>query len=205
VKELYLWNLHFRKKWVVSEDQIDRELSELLGGGEFSDTVIQFAACAADVKTGEEVVLNKGSLVRSILASCAIPGVFPPVELGGRLLVDGGVLGSVPTDAVRGLGAGFIIAVDVERELKFDRFEYGIDILLQCEAIRAFELKRIKLKGADVVIRPNVTHVAWPHFSKIKECIEAGEVATWEALPKIRELLRKKRRKLFIKRLFWPF
>ena len=77
------------------------------------DLPIPFRAVAADINTGEPVVLGDGDLALAMRASMSIPGAFPPVEVGGRVLVDGGVARNVPVDVVRNMGADIIIAVDV--------------------------------------------------------------------------------------------
>ncbi len=72
-----------------------------------------FKAVAADIETGEAVVLDHGDLAEAIRASMSIPGVFSPMEIDGRLLVDGGIADNVPVDVVRAMGADIVIAVDV--------------------------------------------------------------------------------------------
>jgi NTE family protein len=74
---------------------------------------LPFAAVATDLGDGSVVVLDRGEVARAVRASSAIPGVFEPVELGGRLLVDGGVVANLPVKAARDLGADVIVAVDV--------------------------------------------------------------------------------------------
>ena len=80
---------------------------------DFDQLRIPFRAVAADIVTGEEVVLSKGDLATAIRASMSIPAVLAPVEIDGRLLVDGGVAANLPIDAVRAMGADIVIAVNV--------------------------------------------------------------------------------------------
>jgi NTE family protein len=80
---------------------------------DFDHLRIPFRALAADIETGEAVVLDKGELVSAIRASMSIPGVFAPVERDGKMLVDGGVSNNLPVDAARRMGANVIIAVDI--------------------------------------------------------------------------------------------
>ena len=82
------------------------------------DLAVPFAAVATDIRTGERVVLNRGPLAPAVHASCALPGIFQPVEMDGRLLVDGGVLESLPVPTAKFLGADVIIAVDVGTRIK---------------------------------------------------------------------------------------
>jgi NTE family protein len=85
---------------------------------DFDQLRIPFRAVAADIVTGEEVALGEGDLATAIRASMAIPAVLAPVELNGRLLVDGGVAANLPIDVVRKMGADIVIAVDVTSALR---------------------------------------------------------------------------------------
>src|SRR5262245_22665433 len=99
---------------------------------DFDRLPIPFRAVATDVETGESVVLDHGDLVQSILASFAVPGVFAPVDIDGRLLIDGGVSDNLPVGVVRGLGADVVIAVDVGALLaKRDKLKSSMSVLSQ--------------------------------------------------------------------------
>ena len=84
----------------------------------FADLPIPFACVAVDLQTSEAVVLDSGRLQEALRATMAIPGLFVPVRIGNRVLVDGGVLNNVPADVVRAMGADIVIAVDVGRDLE---------------------------------------------------------------------------------------
>jgi NTE family protein len=88
-------------------------LHEALDDRTFADTAIPIAMVAADLVTGREVVLQEGSLVDAVLATTAIPALFPPVAHGDHLLVDGGVLNNTPVDVAYGMGASWVIGVDL--------------------------------------------------------------------------------------------
>lgn len=79
----------------------------------FDDLPRRFAAVACDIVTGKRVTLRSGGVARAVRASSAIPGLFPPVEIDGRMLVDGGVVDNLPVDVARELGADYVIAVDL--------------------------------------------------------------------------------------------
>lgn len=93
--------------------KIELLFREAFGTRTFANARIPLALVAVDISRGVEVVLNEGSLVEAILASTAIPGLFPPVTRGDQLLVDGGVLNNVPVDVAQSLGADRVIAVDL--------------------------------------------------------------------------------------------
>jgi NTE family protein len=90
---------------------------ELLGERTFADLSIPCAVVAVDLVSGREVVIDQGPLVPALLATSAIPGVFPPVVRGDELLVDGGLLNNLPVDVARRMGAQRIIAVQLSEDL----------------------------------------------------------------------------------------
>ena len=85
---------------------------------DFNKLPIPFLCMATDIETGQQVVLNKGYLANALIASSAFPSIFAPVELDGKLLVDGGVSNNFPVDEIRKLGADIIIGVDVQDDIK---------------------------------------------------------------------------------------
>lgn len=93
--------------------RIREELNRSLQGMTFADLNIPLAVTAVDMKSGREIVLNEGNLVRALLASSAVPGVFPPVHLDGMELADGGVIDSVATHVAFSYNSQIVIAVDV--------------------------------------------------------------------------------------------
>lgn len=103
----------FPRAGLSSGNELKKYLTQLLGDVHIEDLNIPYAAVACDIDTGESVVLTEGSLVDAVRASTAIPGIFHPVRLGNRLLVDGGLVEPVPIHVCRELGADFVIAVDI--------------------------------------------------------------------------------------------
>jgi NTE family protein len=95
----------------VSFDRLESFLICTVGDPTFAGLGIPYAAVAADLLTGEEVVLLEGRVAPAVHASCAVPGIVVPVDVGGRLLVDGGVANNLPISVVRSLGAEVVIAV----------------------------------------------------------------------------------------------
>lgn len=159
----------------------------------FEDLKIPFAAIACDLETGEEVVLKeKGDLITAIRASCAIPGVFVPVEdETGRKLIDGGVVAAVPTRAVRELGAEKIIAVDV---ISSGANYWGspttlLGVLFQSTMMLLREAAKSHHYRADVVIVPKIAHLRPDEISKMNEFIKAGEEAALEKIDEIKKLV----------------
>jgi NTE family protein len=98
----------------VTIESFLRDLSSAATGiGEFEKLPIPFRAVAADIETGQQVELARGSLMQAMRASMAIPGAVSPVEIDGRMLVDGGIANNLPIDVVRKMCADVVIAVNI--------------------------------------------------------------------------------------------
>lgn len=147
----------------------------------FDSLPIPFRCVAVDIESGEQVVLADGPLWQALRASMAIPGVFTPVERGGRLLVDGGLLNNVPADVVRRMGADVVIAVDVSEDLA-DRS--ALDSLLglanQSVAVMVLNNTREMLRHADLVLAPDVRAISGADYTRIRETEALGYAAAAE-------------------------
>ncbi len=177
-------------------------LKEIFEDRKFKDTKIPFCVVAADLISGKEVILKEGLLWEAVLASCTIPGVFPPVQFPGQLLVDGGIVNAVPIKAVGNLGADFVIAANISRELKRRKdFRNAIDILLRSDAITSNSLRKIQLGMADFVISPQISHIDWWNFSKPEQVIKRGTEAAEREIEELKKTIRNKRAKIKWNRL----
>ena len=140
--------------------------------------------------------MREGSLRTAVKASCAIPGILPPVKIGDRELVDGGWIDGIPIRPAREMGADLVIAIDVA-EILSDAEDYntGLGIVLRTNDITRFALGRMQLKEADVVISPDVSGIHWSDFGHLDECLTAGEQATREKMDEIKSLMKRKKLK----------
>jgi NTE family protein len=149
-----------------------------------------FVAVAVDLLTGDEVILESGSLADAIRASTAIPGVFEPFRDGDRLLVDGGVRNNLPVDVARARGADVVIAVDVSAVPSRVPLDNAVDVLLRAIEIVFDANADEQAKDADVVVRPDVGAIPPLDFGARRDAIEAGREATRAALPAIEAAIR---------------
>jgi len=182
----------FSPKGLLSNAKMGAFINRHFPHKNIEDLPIAFAAVAVDLETGEEIVLKKtGDLSMAIRASCAIPGVFVPVEIGGRKLIDGGVVAPVPTKAARKLGAEIVIAVDVISDGA--TFWGSPNTLLGVFFQSAMMLLRTAAKHqhyrADLVIIPKIAHLRQDEIGKMDEFIEAGEAAAREKIDEIKKLI----------------
>ncbi len=169
--------------------------SLLTAGRRFEETVIPFAVVAADLETGESVVLRDGLLADAITASTAVPGIFSPVARNGRFLIDGGVVDKLPVETVIELGTDAVLAIDTgaspAREVTT-----CLDALLQAQRATSHHLTRIQLErskarlgGRLALLKPDVAWIRMFGFEHTEAAIEAGAVEARARLDEIRSLL----------------
>ena len=156
---------------------------------DFSQLPIPFICIATDIETGKEVLLNKGYLAQALLASSAFPTLFSPVEIDGKLLIDGGVTNNYPVEEVRKMGADIIIGVDVQDELK-DRksLKEATRILVQITNLQMIEKMQGKIDQTDIYIKPDVESFGVITFDKGEEIIKKGEEATFVVYERLKAL-----------------
>ena len=171
------------KQSFVSLDTYLENIAFLIDDIDIRDTKIPCAFVCTDINIGSEIVLTKGSLRQAVAASGAIPGIFPPIEIDGHLLMDGGWVNQLPVDTCRTLGADFVLAVNVAREMEQDfSTETGLDILRRTNAITRTVLNRLQREDADGVIDPEVGKISWAEFGCIRECMQKGREAAEQFL-----------------------
>ncbi|MFJ2360726.1 hypothetical protein C3E98_005455 [Pseudomonas sp. MWU13-2625] len=149
---------------------------------DFDKLPIPFRAVATDIASGEKVVFRKGHLPQVIRASMSIPAVFAPVELDGRLLVDGGMTDNIPLDVAREMGVDVAIVVDIGTPLRNRKqLTTVVDVLNQSITLmtrRNSEEQLAALKPTDVLIQPALAAFGVTDFGKAQEMIDAGYRAT---------------------------
>ncbi|MBE3577358.1 MAG: patatin-like phospholipase family protein [Limnochordales bacterium] len=165
---------------------LERILKLLLRDRHFSQLSPALAVTAVDLHTGAPVLLREGPLVSAVMASAAIPGIFPPVERDGYLLVDGGVLQRLPVRAARSLGADYVIAVDVSAGIHRAKTASIWDTLMTALDIMGREMSRGEAEAADCLIRPDLGQVSGSQLSWAGWLIRRGREAAEAALPILR-------------------
>lgn len=161
------------------------------GDPSFDALPVPFRAVATDLESGREVVLDRASLATAIRASLAIPGFFSPVRIGGRTLVDGGLVNNLPVDVARGMGAEVIIAVHVARPLREKGRASALEVADRAITIlmRRWTLAQRETLGAeDVLLRPSLGEVRRADFDDFETAYEAGRRVAEAALPRLRRL-----------------
>lgn len=156
---------------------------------DFDKLPIPFVCIATDIENGEKVVLKNGILPKAVLASGAFPSLYTPVEIDGRLLIDGGVTDNYPIEEVKKMGADIIIGVDVQEGLK-DRNNLGgaSGVLVQITNFNMIEKMEAKRKATDIYIKPDIKGYSVISFDLGQEIIKKGEEAAFSVYEKIAQL-----------------
>ena len=167
-------------------ERLRHELSE--------DFPIRFAAVATDLRSGETRAFNSGDAALAVHASSAVPGIFSPVGIGGRLFGDGQISSPLPVHAARQLGAKIVIAVDVLYPAQDAAFSTALGVVFQAFTISMNRLRDFERAEADLVIQPMIPPTGSQlGLSSRALLIEVGENAAREAMPRLLEKLRRDR------------
>ena len=163
-------------------------LNSILKVKSFEELRIPLAVTATDLSTGEGVVFHSGPLVDPVRASCAYPGMFLPVNLRGRWLVDGMLAHAVPTRPVLDMGAKRVVAVHLKgRWSSGTAPRHLFDVIGQCFAIAQDMSSGHWREAADLIIEPDVNGFEYDAFIHTGALIKAGETAARQALPMLKK------------------
>lgn len=201
--ELYALTLPFKKmrigipralsKGLYNFNMLNRLTHNVRHIRDFNELPIPFLCIATDIETGQQVLLNKGYLPQAMIASAAFPSLYMPVEIDGKLLVDGGVTNNYPIQEVRNLGADIIIGVDVQDDLK-DRkaLKDATRILVQISNLQMIQKMEQKKNATDIYIKPNIDGYSVISFSQGNEIIKTGEEAARKVISQLEKIGNKK-------------
>ena len=175
-------------------DRMSQFFSLLTANKSFSDLRIPFATVAADLESGERVVLTAGKLYLAMAASAAVPGVFSPVLHEGRYLIDGGVIDKIPANVAIDLGAEILIAVDTSAPLTRS-VKTSLDVLFQSQRITsqhftALQLAQVRdrLDGRFLLLHPDVEWITMLAFEHLPEAVQAGKEEALAHMDEIKRL-----------------
>ena len=193
---------------------LEELLIEVLGERKFEDLRIPFAVTAVDIDTAEAVVLRRGRVRDALLATIAVPGIFPPRPFNGRVLIDGGILDPVPVNLARALAPGLpVVAVVLSPRIDewvkpspprlLDSLPFLANYFSRLRIAKAFNvfLRSIDIGGAmltelrletdrpEVIIRPDVPHIGLLDDVDSQEVAALGASAAERALPELRRIV----------------
>ena len=147
-----LLDFTLKRGGLFSTNSIREMIHRDLGDCQIEDAKIPLAICATDIETGEQLIFRKGNLADAVCASMAVPGLFVPVEIDGRILVDGGLVENVPISPLSGMGAGIIVAVDLSHVGRYPKPQDTLDVISNAINIGIDFNTRKQLKKADIAV-----------------------------------------------------
>ncbi len=172
---------------------IQNIVKKAVGDITFEDLKIPFCAVAVDLISGEEIRITQGNLATAVSGSCAVPGVFAPVDFENMHLADGGLQNNIPADIPRLHDCDYVIAIDVNSTRGEGTDSVGlVDTLLASLRIL---MKSNSVKGyinSDMVIKPDLKRYKSTKTEGKEEMVEEGYLATIEKIPEILKMISKK-------------
>lgn len=170
------------REGLVSFDKLEKWLIHMIGDLHFADLDTPFAVSTIDMETGEEVIINSGSLARAVRASCSVPGIVTPVWHNGHLLGDGGIVNNVPVSVARQMGADYVIAIDVFQESP-NRRRLG-PLNRGLEAIEIL-VRGTGWRSADCTVTPQLSGKTYVRFAHGEQLMDLGAAAMLAKIPVI--------------------
>lgn len=197
LKELKLYEPQSVLYYTLQGVSVAKILDDMLGGADFDELILPFAAVASDIDRGEQVVLSEGNVALAMAASSAIPPVFRAVELGGRRLVDGAYFNNVPADVCKNLGADFVIGVALGTENpENDKIKPALDAIYRNNKIPVTDRAAAGRKNSDVYLAPDLSAYTSASYKNLDDMYEIGYEYAKQKMPEIKAALKKEKIKI---------
>jgi len=178
--------LSLSKYGLLKNDKLSHLIKKYIGDKNIEEANIPLAIVAADVATGEKVVLKSGSLIDAVQASTCIPGIFIPVEIDDRMLVDGGLVENVPVNTVKNMGAKLVIAVDLNAKHKYNKPDNIFDVIINSFHHLLKVPVKLQTKTVDFLLTPDLGEFSRTNTKNIPEMIEKGYIEAQKVLKSIK-------------------
>ena len=159
---------------LLSNEKLGELIIEHIGDKNIEDADIPLAMIATDVTSGEKVVLDKGSVADAVMASTCIPGIFQPVEINRKMLVDGGIVENVPINTVRKMGAEFVIGVDLNAKHTYDKPDNIIDVMINSFHFLIQQSDKLQTEDADLLIQPDLSKFNRSDMDQVEGLMKKG-------------------------------
>ena len=177
---------------VISFLDFKSEIESLIPARAFTETRIPFYAVSCDLTQMKEIVFNRGLLRSAVMASAAIPGVFPAVKAGSSIYIDGGWVNKIPVRPLMTFGAEHVLAVDVsDYPMPSINPKRGFYVKAQADITTQFKLQELQTEHASLLWRPPVKSLHWAEFTQIERAVELGINYAEDHIHEIQELLKK--------------
>ncbi|MDZ7722558.1 MAG: patatin-like phospholipase family protein [candidate division KSB1 bacterium] len=170
---------------LLANKKLGELITDHVGDVNFEDAKIPVAMMATDITSGDKVVLNKGNLAQAVMASTCIPGIFVPVEIENKLLVDGGIVENVPITPLEDMGAQVTIGVDLNAEHLYKKPENIIEVMLRSFDFLIKTATELQTAKADILIKPDLSDFNMVDIEQADDLIKVGYKEATKILQKV--------------------
>ena len=170
------------KMGFFSNEALGRMIQSRLGNCCLEDAKTKLAIVATDIERAEKIIFTHGDIKTAVMASTCVPGIFSPVEIDGKMMVDGGLLENVPLSPLRRMGADYRIGVDLTARHKYPRPHHIIDVMINAIEMSLACSTKLQTKEADLLISPDLSAYTFVNTDHVDELIEKGYEAAYQAL-----------------------
>ncbi|NNJ89002.1 MAG: patatin-like phospholipase family protein [Eudoraea sp.] len=167
---------------LLTNDKFGALLVKHIGDKNIEDSVIPIAIIATDASSGEKVILQKGPIAKAVMASTCIPGIFKPVVIEDRMLVDGGIVENVPINTLRKIGAEYVIGVDLNANHNYQKPDNILDVLMNSFHFIMQQSAKLQTEDADLLIKPDLSSFDRTDTKQIGDLIKKGYEDTIKTL-----------------------
>jgi len=159
---------------LLSNEKLGELITKHIGNKKFKDASLPLAMIATDISNGKKVVLKEGSVADAAMASTSIPGIFQPVKINKKMLVDGGIVENVPIYTLKDMGAGYIIGVDLNAKHAYKKPDNIIDVMVNSFHFTLQASAKIQTREADLLIQPDLSSFNRSDMDQVEDLIEKG-------------------------------
>jgi len=170
------------RRGIFSTEPMEEFLKKYLDTLQIQELKIPFSAIAVDAVEGKEIIFREGYIPTAIRSSCAVPGIFRPIEQGEMLLIDGGIMDNVPVTPVKHLGAEVVIAVSIAPGFNTWKPKNTLELILKSFLLAQLSNSKREMGHADIIIDIDTKKISPVDFRSSEELIEIGYTAGMKAL-----------------------
>lgn len=174
LKWMDLSGISLSRYGLLSNEKMGKLLEKYIGKKNLEDAKIPLAVIATDISTGDRVVLDQGPVAQAVMASTCIPGIFKPVKINGRYLVDGGIVENIPIKTTRKLGAKFVIGVDLNGKFSYQKPNNLLDVIVNSFHFLMQNAEKFQIEKADLLIQPDLSGFNRSDTAQVEQLIQRG-------------------------------
>ncbi len=169
---------------LLSNEKLGELIEEYIGSRSIEDADIPLSIVSTDICSGEKTIIKSGSLSKAVMASACLPGIFNPVELDDKLLVDGGIVENVPIITVKEMGADFVIGVDLNANQLYQKPENILDVIMNSFHFVMRASAKFQTEDADLLIKPDLSKFNMVDTDQVENLMKQGYADGLEQLKK---------------------